>query len=294
MGLIDHLTLDRPIVSLDLETTGIDIKTDRIVQIGICKVSVEGVVTEWETLVNPSVPIPKEASDVHGITDAKINTCQKCGMKSGDTDRHVGLGEHPHAFTPAPSFRAIAPMLAMGLEGCDLLGYNLGYFDVKLLAKEFNRVGIAWTPGRIVDGFKIFQRMFPRNLTAAVREYLDTDLVGAHGALVDARAALLVVEAQMQRHGELPRTVQGLHDMFFVEPRDAGSLDPDGKIVWRTINGAAEACIGFGKKHNGKTLREVKAFDPGFLKDFILKGDFNSVVQQIAREALEGRFPEKR
>ena len=290
--LTDHLTLDRPLVSLDLETTGIDIKTDRIVQIVLCKVSVEGNVTEWETLVNPGVPIPKEASDVHGITDERVLACQLCKYPKEAHGLDATLDETGKCagFKPVPSFRAIAPMLARGLDGCDLLGYNLGSFDVKLLAKEFNRVGIAWTPGRIVDGFKIFQRMFPRNLTAAVREYLQTDLVGAHGALVDARAALLVVEAQMQRHGELPRTVQGLHDMFFVEPRDSNSLDPDGKIVWR--NG--EACIGFGKKHNGKTLREVKAADPGFLKDFILKGDFNAVVQQIAREALEGRFPEKK
>lgn len=289
--LTDVLTLDRPIVSIDLETTGTDVKTDRIVSIGICKLTPDGKYSEWETLVNPTVSIPLETSAVHGITNERALSCSVCSRSLEIHDREDAVdefGKRCDGFKSWPTFKMLAPALAKGLEGCDLAGYNEAAFDVKLLQAEFERVRWPWTPGRLLDGFRIYQRMYPRNLTAAVKEYLGEDLEGAHGALVDARAALQVIEAQLRRHPELPRTVQAIHDMFFTLPSRSDTLDPDGKIVWR--NG--EAAVGFGKKHNGKTLREVKALDPGYLR-WILGGEFNPVVKRIVQDALEGRFPSK-
>lgn len=296
--LTDIVTLDRPIVSLDLETTGTNAKTDRVVQIGLCKLRPDGHYTEWATLVNPGVPIPKEASDVHKVTDERVRGCSVCGLGSADTDRHVGLGVDAHAFKPWPTFDAIAPMLAKGLEGCDLLGYNLGIFDVPLLQAEFERVPMiaAWRPGRVVDGFRMAQRANPRNLEWFVEKYVGpVDDFTAHDALHDARQSLRGVLGFLQQHPEFPRDVQKLHDMFFVQPSSPGTLDPDGKLAWKTLvpGEPPQACINFGKKHMGKSLREVKALDPGYLRDFILKGEFNAIVQQICRDALAGKFPVK-
>lgn len=284
--LTDLLALERPLVAIDAETTGNDPKVDRIVQLGLYKLYPDGRLTEWSTLVNPGVPIPPETSGVHGVTDIAVAVCKKCGRSNASHEYKEK--EACEAFERWPTFKDLAPMLAHGLTDVDLLGYNHAHFDVPLLRAEFARVNVAWEPGLFVDGFRIYQRMFPRNLAAAVGEYLHEKLEGAHDALIDARAVLRVVEAQLLRHPELPRSVRALNDMFFVQPSRPDTLDPDGKIVWR--NG--EACIGFGKKHGGKTLREVKALDPGFLR-WILKREFNDVVKKIAADALEGRFPIK-
>lgn len=294
MNLTELLPLDRPLVCLDLESTGVDPRTDRIVQVGLVKAYPDGRVTEWETLVDPGgVSIPKAASDVHGITNERVAGCTHC---ADPVELHSGTSGHE--FKPVPMFRQLAPTLAKGLEGCDVAGYNLGSFDVKLLAAEFERAGTRWAPGRIVDGFKMAQRANPRNLTWFVEEYVLKDQEGrptgeqidfkAHDALHDARQTLRGIAAFLRRHPDFPRDVQKLHDMFFVAPRDANSLDPDGKIIWK----GAEACVGFGAKHNGKSLREVKALDPGYLH-WILRGEFGETVKKICADALEGRFPSR-
>lgn len=295
--LTDLLTLDRPIVGLDLETTGTDPERDRIVQVGVVKLRPDGMLTEWQTPVNPGVPLSTEVEAFfkeHGgsISNATLNACQACKLpikRTFNTDDPPEPGTCPCIpAKPVPSFASLAPVLYAGLNGCDLAGYNLGHFDVPLLRNEFKRASISWTPGRIVDGYRLAARANPRNLTWFVETYLGkVDDFVAHDALHDARQSLRGIEAFLRRHTEFPRDVQKLHDMFFVDPRDSSTLDPDGKFAWR----GDECVVNFGKKHKGKTLREVKALDPGFLRDFILKGDFNETVKKIAQEALEGRFP---
>lgn len=291
--LNDLLTLDRPLVGIDLETTGTDPDVNRVVQVGLVKLYVDGKLTEWQTLVDPGVELSAEVEAFfkeHGvdISNDRLKACLACGKGRADTDLHVGLGEGAHEFKQVPTFASIAPVLYAGLNGCDLAGYNLASFDVKLLKNEFKRVSMTWEAGRIVDGFRMAQRANPRNLSWFVEKYVGkVEGFKAHDALHDARQTMHGIRGFLERHPEFPRDVQKLHDMFFVEPRDANALDPDGKFAWQ----GSEAIVNFGKKHKGKTLREVKALDPGFLRDFILKGDFNPVVQQIARDALNGKFP---
>ncbi len=292
--LTDILTLERPLVCIDLEATGIDVESDRICQLGIVKLYPEGRLTEWQTLVNPGVPIPKEASDVHGITTEVLTLCNTC-LYSFD----LHPNERCEKYAPVPTFASLAPVLNAGLNDSDLAGYNIANFDVKMLRKEFWRANIVWTPNKMIDGFKMAQRANPRNLEWFVAEYVLKDESGnptneqidfkAHDALHDARQSLRGIEGLLRRHKDFPRDIVSLHDMFFVIPRDSNSLDPDAKLVWR--NG--EACIGFGKKHHGKTLREVKALDPGYLRNFIMKGDFNDAIKKIVEDALNGTFPVK-
>jgi DNA polymerase-3 subunit epsilon len=286
--LHELLSLDRPLISIDLETTGIDPKTDRIVQIGLCKLYPDGKYTEWETLVNPGIPIPPEATEAHKIANVHVQRCKLCPPGSEKCEAHD--------FTPWPTFTQLASKLQRGLDGCDLCGYNLAAFDVKLLQAEFLRQDIVWTPGRIVDGFKMWQRMSPRNLSAFVDEYVLKDAGGthtgealdftAHNALHDARQTMRGLQGFFLRHPTVPRTVQSLHDMFFVAPHD-GALDPDGKLIWK--NG--EACLGFGQ-NQGESLKEMKALNPGFLK-WILRSDFSPIVKEIVEQALAGKFPVK-
>lgn len=289
------LNLERPLVSIDLETTGTDPDRDRIVQIGVVKVRPDGAIKEWKALVDPGVPLSEEVEAFFrqnkvDISNTLLKACNVCG---GTPELHDAVGGHE--FQPVPTFAALAPSLYAGLNGCDLAGFNLASFDVKLLRNEFKRAGVEWSPLCIVDAFKMAQRANSRNLSWFVEKYVPDHLredFKAHDALHDARQTMYGIFGFLQQHADFPRSVQKLHDMFFVEARDANSLDPEGKIAWTTIDGKAEAIVNFGKKHKGKTLREVKAFDPGYLR-WMLNGEFNDVVKKIAEAALEGRFPSK-
>lgn len=264
--ITDLLKLERSLVAIDLETTGINSKVDRIIQIGVIKISPEGDVKEWQTLVNPLVPIPQEATAVHGITNELVKD--------------------------AEPFARIAPGLRRGFEDCDFCGYNVT-FDLGFLAAEFGRVpNVApLAKHHIVDAFKVYQRMEPRNLSAAVRHYLAEELAGAHDAMHDVRATLRVLREQLIRHTDLPRTVSGLHDMFF-KPAE-GKLDLRDRIIWK--NG--EACFNFGV-HAGKTLRDMAATPGKNGVDYLrwLTGDkfvADEYFKMLIRNALMGKFPEK-
>jgi DNA polymerase-3 subunit epsilon len=249
--VLKHLTLSRPLVSLDVETTGINPRTDRIVQLGVVKVyPPELTVRRWMTLVNPGIPIPKAASEVHGITDATV--------------------------AGAPSFGQLASRLLAGLSDCDICGYNVN-FDLQFLRAEFARVKIDFTPAHVVDSFRIFQHHAPRNLAAAVQYFLNEERWQAHDAIEDAIAALRVLDAEVARY-QLPTTIPELAARY--ARRD--DVDPDGKIVWR----GDEACINFGK-HRGTPLSRV---DPDYLR-WIVNADFPPDVKRLAQDALNGKFP---
>lgn len=265
MRLHELLNLDRPLVDLDLETTGIFPNRDRIVQIGIIKFYPNGEVTEWETLVNPGVAIDPEASAVHKITDDMVRD--------------------------APTFAALATKVFAGLHECDFLGYNLKVFDIPFLQAEFQRVGMTLKEPRVIDVFKLYQRVSPRNLTAAVKEYLGETFDTAHNALSDVRMTARVLEAMLARHQDIPRDVQAIHDLLF-KPTGLGG----GKFAWR----GAEVVWNFGK-FNGQPLRDAAkncscrgrcSCMRGYA-EWMLKSDFPEETKKIVRDALVGTFPRK-
>jgi DNA polymerase-3 subunit epsilon len=253
--MLKNIRLERPLVVLDLETTGKRVQIDRIVEISTLKLLPDGTNQIKTRRLNPGIPIPPEATEVHGITDADV---------ANET-----------------SFRQIARGLAAYLEGCDLCGYNIWSFDVKVLLAEFKRAEVPFsTEGRhIVDPCRIFFRREPRDLTGALRFYCGMGHEGAHKAEADVLAALLVLDGQAERYHDLPRTIPGLHAS--MEYPDM--VDPDGKFV-RREDGAI--VFAFGKKHPGERLDEVARTDPDYL-GWILKDDFSDEVKLVVRQALE-------
>ena len=251
--------LERPLAVLDLETTGTNVFTDRIVEVAAVKVHPDGRRESFVARVNPQQPIPAQATAVHGITDADVAN--------------------------APKFAEVAPALGAFLAGCDLAGFGVVRFDVPLLAQEFRRVGIEWNPTqmRLLDAQRIFHLREPRDLTAAMAFYCGRPHEGAHSAVADTEAALQVLEAQFERYADLPRDVAELARL--CSARDPDSIDAEGKLRWRD----GEAVIAFGQK-SGIKLRDMAANEPGYLR-WMLNKDFSPEVKTVVRDALAGKFP---
>lgn len=250
------MNLTRPLVFFDVETTGVDPSSARIVQIACVKRRPDGTSTEWQRLVNPGCPIPLEAAEIHGITDDMVKD--------------------------APPFRDIASGLLQALEGCDLGGFNVRRYDIPLLQAEFARVGVAFsTEGRsIVDAMALFHAKEKRDLTAAVKFYCGRPMEGAHDAMADVRATMEVLNAQLGRYGELPDDVAGLHDVCAGD-----AVDLEGKFAWKD----GEATLTFGK-NKGRPLKWLAANDTSFLR-WMLGADFGVEVKAIVKAALAGQFP---
>ena len=180
------LQLQRPIAFIDLETTGTNLGTDRIVEIAIVRIGKDNSRTNKRKLINPEMPIPAGASDIHGITDEMVKD--------------------------APTFRQVANELKQFLENCDLAGYNSNRFDIPLLVEEFLRSGLEFEIGsrRLLDVQKIFHLMEQRTLSAAYKFYCNKTLDGAHSAEIDATATWEVLEAQLVRYPQLGDTVESV------------------------------------------------------------------------------------
>ena len=249
-----NLDLKRPMAVFDLETTGTDPLRDKIVEIALIRVDPGGERAAMVCRVNPGRPIPPEATAVHGITDADVAT--------------------------SPPFRDVARGLLDFLSDADLAGFNVRRFDVPLLDREFRDCGfdLALSQRRIVDAMTIFHRKEPRDLTAAVRFFLDRDHAGAHGAAADAEASLAVLAAQLGRYPDLPRTVGGLDR--WCNPTPPGAVDRGGKFVLRE----GEIVFAFGRQ-KGRTLREVARAQRDYL-EWILKQDFPEDARGLVEKAL--------
>ena len=258
-----NMKLERPIIVYDLETTGTNKKTDRIVEISVIKVMPDGQEIPNTRRVNPEMPIPLETSEIHGIYDEDIKD--------------------------SPTFAEIAPKLEAFFEGCDLGGFNIVGFDNDILINEFKRVGIEFSiEGRkILDSFKIFQKMEPRSLTAAYKYYCGKELVNAHSAAADTQATLAVLAGQLDKYTaeELPHDVNELHE--FCNAKDPSWVDSTGKFKWS----GQDVVVNFGK-NRGTTLKQLSIENPGFLK-WLMREDFAEDAKQIASEALMGKFPIK-
>jgi DNA polymerase-3 subunit epsilon len=247
-----YLRLARPLAVLDLETTGVDPATDRVVEVSVLTVLPDGDRQHRTRRVNPGVPIPPAAAAVHGITDADV------------------AGE--------PAFAHVAGGLDAFLRGCDLCGFNLKRFDLRLLYTEFKRAGIAFDlEGRaLVDPMEIFHHFERRDLAAAVRYYLGRDHDGAHSAAADVLAAAAILDAMLDRYPELPRSAEDLHVQF----KDPKAVDSGGKFI--RINDEIRFTFG---KYKGQPLAVVAKGDPGYLY-WILDADFFSDTKDLVRRAL--------
>lgn len=248
------LNISKPIAFFDLETTGTNITTDRIVEISIVRISPPDEKVEIKTFrVNPGMPIPEHASAVHGIYDKDVAN--------------------------EPTFDTLAPQVAQFLKDCDLGGFNSIRFDVPLLVEEFHRAGIDLnlSKRKLVDAQKIFHLMEPRTLSAAYRFYCNKELVGAHGAEADALATYEVLKAQIQRYenkplkdstgkviAEIKNDINSLHQVS-----SNNMVDLAGRMIY---NDKGEVVFNFGK-YKGLKVADVLKKDPNYY-DWMQNGDF--------------------
>jgi DNA polymerase-3 subunit epsilon len=256
-----ELCCDRPLAVFDLETTGTDRLSDRIVEVAAVRFGKDGAVATLDRRVNPCVRIPRESTRIHGISDADVAEC--------------------------PTFATLAPELAAFLDGCDLAGYNIRMFDVPVLVREFELAKVAFSMEgrRVVDMQTIYFRREPRDLGAAVRFFAGREHAAAHAALADALASAEVLAGQLRRYADLPRDVAALHELS--RPPEGRYVDPDKRFLWRD----GEVVFAFGQ-YRGTRLAEVAEKNPSYL-DWIADGNFPDEARRIARDAQRGVIPRR-
>ncbi len=253
--------LDCPLVFLDLETTGLSLTHDRIVELAIIKIAPGGDVLERVRRVNPGMPISPEAIAVHGITDEDVR----------------------HEATFGRRARALAELL----DGCDLAGFNVRRFDLPMLVNEFRRADLAFEPRdhRVIDIQAIFHREEKRDLSAAARFYLGREHPEAHSALGDIRTSAAVLLAQMERYGHLPRDLAGLNAY-------CDECMPFESELERWFQEAEGGSRVFRRgKHRGRALAEVAANEPDYLAWMMNAQDMDAEVLRVVREALRAADP---
>lgn len=252
------IELQRPLAFIDLETTGLSVSRDRIVELAVLRISPGGDVMERVRRFNPEVPIPPEAAAIHGITDEDV--------------------------ADKPPFTARARSLARLLDPCDLAGFNIRSFDLPMLLAEFRRAGIHFdvTSRALVDMKTIYHREEPRDLSAAAQFYLGREHRDAHTALGDIRTSVSVLAAQLQRYEHLPQDVQGLHGY-------CDEYAPFETAVERWFAEEADGSYTFRRgKHRGRSLDEVARSEPDYLQWMLGADDMDEAVLEIVRSALAG------
>ncbi|MBF0276121.1 MAG: 3'-5' exonuclease [Nitrospinae bacterium] len=256
------MKLIRPIIFFDLETTGVNVHQDRIVEIATVKIDVDGSRQTHSRRVNPTIPIPKEASDVHGITDEMVKE------------------EKP--------FTEIAPQIFSYFEGCDIGGFNVIGYDLPLLKAEFKRAGIDYNTEdvKIADMMQLYHQRVKRNLSAAYRYYCGKSLENAHSAKADIEATAEIFDAQIKEYDDLT-DMNAFHELSYLP--FANNVDSDGKFVW---NDKDEVVLNFGKNKN-EPLALIATKNPSFLK-WMMNADFSDETKTICRDALNGVFPQKK
>lgn len=255
------LTLNRPLIVFDLETTGLDVATARIIQIAYIKVSPDGEEKHVNHLVNPACPIPQEVQALTHITDDMVKD--------------------------KPQFKALAQELFDEFTGCDFAGFNSNNYDVPILMEEFARVGMTFnTEGvRFIDAFLIFKKMEPRNLSAAYKFYCGRKMeedFQAHLADQDTAATWAVLKGELEMYSPDRQTeaerclcddMDALHK--FCNPNQ--KLDFAGKFI--IPEGGTEPIITFGK-HRGRTVRDVLTIEPGYYT-WMMQSDFTLNTKQV-------------
>lgn len=250
------LNLTRPLAFFDLETTGLNIASDRIVEISILKVfPPDGGRKESKTLlINPTIPIPAEITRIHGISDMDV--------------------------ADAPTFQQVSGELADFLQDCDLAGYNCNYFDIPLLMEEFLRAGVNFdtTDRKFVDVQGIFHKKEERTLSAAYKFYCGKSLENAHSAEADITATYEILEAQLEKYPDLKNDVAYLHN-FTSRSRRA---DFAGRFIYSEKN---TIVFNFGK-HSGKVAEEVFRTEPSYYS-WMMNGEFSLHTKKIITEIFQ-------
>lgn len=243
-----HIT--KPLAFIDLETTGTNLGTDRIVEIAIVKLLPDGNRSNKRRLINPEMPIPPQVSEIHGITDEMVKD--------------------------APTFKQVAQELKQMLDGCDIAGYNSNRFDIPLLMEEFIRVEVDFDMKgrRLLDVQKIFHMMEPRTLSAAYKFYCDKNLENAHSAEADAQATAEILEAQLKRYPSLGDSVDSVLKAIGEE------VIVDFARRFGVENGVE--VFNFGK-HKGRPVSEVLRAEPQYY-DWMMRGDFPRHTKQKLTE----------
>ncbi len=255
------LKLKNPVVVLDLETTGMNIVTDRIVEIALLKINVDGNEEEKLMLINPEMPIPPEVSQIHGITDDDVKD--------------------------KPTFREVAKTLAKFIEGCDLCGFNSNRFDIPLLAEEFLRadIDIDLKKHKFIDVQAIFHKMEKRTLAAAYKFYCNKELIDAHSAMADTKATYEVLKAQLDMYkgaefedGKGVKTVPIVNDVEKLSEFSAYDQNVDfvGRIVYDE-NGVE--VFNFGK-NKGMPVEKVLREQPGYF-GWMLDSEFPLYTKKV-------------
>lgn len=244
------LQLKKPLAFIDLETTGINLGTDRIVEIAIVKILTDGTKSIKRKLLNPGMPIPEGASEVHGITDEMVKD--------------------------APVFKLVAQELKQMLDGCDLAGYNSNRFDIPLLMEEFLRAEVDFDMKnrKLLDVQNIFHKMEPRTLSAAYKFYCSKNLEGAHGAEVDATATYEILEAQIERYPELGNSIDSVLKVI--------GEDQIVDFARRFVMDNGVEVFNFGK-FKGRPVADVLKSEPQYY-DWMMKGDFPQHTKQKLTE----------
>lgn len=246
-----ELKLKRPIVFIDLETTGTSVSSDRIVEISLLKITPDRK-EQWMTKrVNPEMPIPQQATDIHGIGDKDI--------------------------ADAPTFREIAKNIALFLEGCDLAGYNSMKFDIPLLAEEFLRThtDFNFSKNRYIDVQIIFHKKEQRTLAAAYQFYCNKELKDAHSSKADTSATYEVLKAQLDRYEDLENDIEKLADYSSYNDH----VDFAGRII---LDENGVEIFNFGK-HKGKPVEKVLAEEPSYYS-WMMNGDFPLYTKKVLTE----------
>lgn len=247
------LTLTRPIAFIDLETTGVSLSADRIVEIAIVKLMPDGSRQVKRKLINPEMPIPTSSSDIHGITDEMVAS--------------------------APTFKQAANEIKMFIDNCDLGGYNSNRFDIPILMEEFLRSGLAvdLSNRRMVDVQHIFYTMEPRTLSAAYKFFCNKEMVNAHSAEADVDATIEVLMAQLDRYKNLGNSIDSILGVIgeekIVDYARRFGYDDKGVEVFN-----------FGK-HKGRAVVDVLKSEPQYY-DWMMRGDFPLHTKQKLTEIL--------
>ena len=246
------LQLTRPIAFIDLETTGINVSTDKIVEIAIVKILIDGTKQVKRKLINPLMPIPEASSAIHGITNEMVKD--------------------------APSFKQAANEIKQFIENCDLAGYNSNRFDIPMLIEEFLRAGMEFSVEgkKLLDVQKVYHMMEQRTLGAAYKFYCNKQLDNAHSAEIDATATWEVLEAQLDRYPQIGSTVEDV--VKFTGEDDI--IDFARRFI--KLNGIE--VFNFGK-HKGKPVIQVLKEEPQYY-DWMMKGDFAMNTKQKLTEIL--------
>jgi DNA polymerase III subunit epsilon len=246
-----NLNLKRSLAFIDLETTGINVSTDRIVELSVLKISPDGKEEWMSTRINPEMPIPPKSTAIHGIKDADV--------------------------VNAPVFKEVAKNLANFLEGCDLAGYNAIKFDIPVLAEEFLRVNIDFNflNRRYIDVQVIFHKKEQRTLAAAYQFYCNKDLEGAHGSKADTAATFEVLKSQLDRYKDLENDVEKLADFSSFN----SNVDFAGRII---LDENGVEVFNFGK-HKGKPVEKVFNDEPAYYS-WMMNGEFPLYTKKILTE----------